>query len=138
MSDKAANQLAGLTVNLSRLETELARAEESTRSMHHLRQDYLSRLAAKDIRDSLSGQRVKLIYDFVTYLDRTVEQLRERKKELSLQIAALRDQCQAAASEKEKFDTMKTNQERTFNRLRTQSEQKEMDSIATMGWNRKA
>ncbi len=137
MSARAANQLASLTVNLNRLETELAKAEESTRSMHNLRQDYLRRLDAKDIRDSLSGQRVKLIYEFVMYLDRTVEQLKQRKDELSRQITALRDQCQAATSEKEKFDTAERNQEIAFKRLRTQSDQKEMDSIATMGWNRK-
>ena len=138
MSVRAANQLANLTVDLKRLETELAKADESTRSICDLRQEYLGRLDAKDIRDSLSGQRIKLIYEFVTYLDRTVEQLKQRKDELSLQITALRDQCQAATSEKEKFDTMERNQETAFNRLRKQSEQKKMDSIATMGWNRKA
>ena len=138
MSVRAANQLANLTVDLKRLETELAKAEESTRSIRDLRQEYLGRLDAKDIRDSLSGQRIKLIYEFVTYLDRTVEQLKQRKDELSLQITALRDQCQAATSEKEKFDTMERNQETALNRLRTQSEQKKMDLIATMGWNRKA
>ncbi len=137
MSARAANQLAGLTVSLNRLETELAKAEESTRSMHNLRQDYLSRLDAKDVRDSLSGQRIKLIYEFVMYLDRTIEQLKQRKDELSRQITALRDQCQAATSEKEKFDTVERNQEIAFKRLRTQSDQKEMDSIATMGWNGK-
>ena len=137
MSARAANKLASLTVNLNRLETELAKAEESTRSMHNLRQDYLSRLDAKDVRDSLSGQRIKLIYEFVMYLDRTIEQLKQRKDELSRQITALRDQCRAATSEKEKFDTVERNQEIAFKRLRTQSDQKEMDSIATMGWNGK-
>ena len=137
MSARAANQLAGLTVSLNRLETELAKAEESTKSMHNLRQDYLSRLDAKDVRDSLSGQRIKLIYEFVMYLDRTIEQLKQRKDELSRQITALRDQCRAATSEKEKFDTVERNQEIAFKRLRTQSDQKEMDSIATMGWNGK-
>ena len=137
MSARAANQLASLTVRLNRLETELAKAEESTRSMHNLREDYLSRLDAKDVRDSLSGQRIKLIYEFVMYLDQTVEQLKQRKDELSRQITALRNQCQAATSEKEKFDTVERNQEIAFKRLRTQSDQKEMDSIATMGWNGK-
>ena len=137
MSARAANQLASLTVSLNRLETELAKAEESTRSMHNLRQDYLSRLDTKDGRDSLSGQRIKLIYEFVMYLDRTIEQLKQRKDELSRQITALRDQCRAATSEKEKFDTVERNQEIAFKRLRTQSDQKEMDSIATMGWNGK-
>ena len=66
MSVRAANQLANLTVDLKRLETELAKAEESTRSIRDLRQEYLGRLDAKDIRDSLSGQRIKLIYEFVT------------------------------------------------------------------------